>query len=326
VTTPEILLLDEHDVDSLSMPAIALAAARRAAEIVASGHLTTDRVQVGDEMIWSRFLVGILPPLDLMGYKQFHRVERRVRYTVHLFRRSTGDPMAIVDGRRITSLRTAATAAVAVGHQVAPGATVRVGVVGSGEEAKEGLRMLAGAAAVEAVRVFSPTQANRDAYAAQLGDELGVPIEPVTTVAAALGAADVAYIATSAAGKPFLAFDDVAHVPIVAAIGSTRPDQRELKGDVLARAARVVVDCTDALHEPGDVIDAVEGHGFDVKRAVLLGEELAAARADHADPVVFKSIGSVEQDLVLAHHLVEAAVQSGRGRTADAVASLRNMR
>ena len=59
---------------------------------------------------------------------------------------------------------------------------------------------------------------------------------------------------------------------------------------------------------------------------MLLGEELAAARADHAGPVVFKSIGSVEQDLVLAHHLVEAAVQSGSGRTADAVASLRNMR
>jgi hypothetical protein len=41
---------------------------------------------------------------------------------------------------------------------------------------------------------------------------------------------------------------------------------------------------------------------------------------------VFKSIGSVEQDLVLTHHLVEAAVEAGRGRTAETIASLRIMR
>jgi ornithine cyclodeaminase/alanine dehydrogenase-like protein (mu-crystallin family) len=321
-----VLLLDEHDVDALATPAVALAAARRTAEIVASGDLTTGRVQVGDDVIWSRFLVGILPPLDLFGYKQFHRVEKRVRYTVHLFRRSTGDPVALVDGRRITSLRTAATAAVAIGHHVAAGTPVHVGVIGSGEEAKEGLRMLAGTVRVSSARVFSPTAANREAFAAALGEELGVPVELAETVAGALDAADVAYVATSAAGEPFLAFDDVAHVPVVAAIGSTRPDQRELHGDVLARAAHVVVDCADARHEPGDVTEAVELFDFDVKQAVLLGHELATTTAERAGPVVFKSIGSVEQDLVLAHHLAEAASQAGRGHTVDTVASLRIMR
>jgi alanine dehydrogenase len=326
MTPAKVLLLDEHDIDALATPAVALAAARRTAEIVASGNLTTDRIQVGDDALWSRFLVGILPSLDLFGYKQFHRVEKRVRYAVHLFRRSTGTPLAMVDGRRITSLRTAATAAVAVAHHVVSGATVRVGVVGSGEEAKEGLRMLAGTVSIGEVRVFSPTQANREAYAAELRDDLDLRIEPVASVAAALAAADVAYIATSAAGEPSVPFDRVAHIPIVAAIGSTRPDQRELKGDVLARADHVVVDCADALHEPGDVIDGVEAFDFDVKRAVLLGDDLSATASRRAGPVVFKSIGSVEQDLVLAHFLVEAAVDAGRGRAVDTVASLRIMR
>lgn len=326
MTDPTLLLLDEHDVDALATPDVALAAVRRTAEIVAAGDLTTDRVQVGDAVIWSRFLVGILPPLDLLGYKQFHRVEKRVRYSIHLFRRSTGDPIAIVDGRRITSLRTAATAAVAVAHARGNTAPAQVGIVGSGEEAKEGLRMLAGTIALEAARVFSPTPANREAYASELGAELGLPIEPADSIPAALAGADVAYIATSAAGGPFVAHADVAGVPVVAAIGSTRPDQRELRGDVLARAAHVVVDCADALHEPGDVIEAVEEFGFDVKRAVLLGDELARRAEPHDGPVVFKSIGSVEQDLVLAHHLVEAARPLGRGRQIDPVASLRIMR
>lgn len=322
---PKVLLLDQHDVDALTTPAMALAAARRTAQMVASGNLTTGRIQVGDDVIWSRFLVGILPSLDLLGYKQFHRVEKHVRYTVHLFRRSTGAPLAMVDGRRITSLRTAATAALAVAHHVS-GTPVRVGVVGSGEEAREGLRMLAGTMSISEARVFSPTQANRQAYAAELEDALGLPIEPVASVDIALEAADVAYIATSAVGEPSIAFDQVAHVPVVAAIGSTRPDQRELRGDVLARADHVVVDCADALHEPGDVIEAVEAFGFDVKRAVLLGDDLIGAPDGCAAPVVFKSIGSVEQDLVLAQHLVDAAVAAGRGRDVDTISSLRIMR
>jgi alanine dehydrogenase len=326
MSTPQVLLLDEHDVDDLATTAVALAAARRTAEIVASGELTTDRVQVGDDVIWTRILVGILPTLDLLGYKQFHRIEDQVRYTIHLFRRSTGHAVAMVDGRRITSLRTAATAALAVAHHVQSVAAVPVGVIGSGEEAKEGLRMLAGTVALGGVRVFSPTPANRESYAAELGLELGLPIEPVASVGDALEGAGIAYVATSAASEPFLGFDDIAHVPVVAAIGSTRPTQRELKGDVLARAGHVVVDCADALHEPGDVIEAVEDFGFDVKRAALLGEALTVAADGHARPVVFKSIGSVEQDLVLAHHLVDAATEAGRGRTVDTVSSLRIMR
>jgi hypothetical protein len=41
---------------------------------------------------------------------------------------------------------------------------------------------------------------------------------------------------------------------------------------------------------------------------------------------VFKSIGSVEQDLVLADELLRAAQSTGRGTTAPAIASLRMMR
>ena len=63
-----------------------------------------------------RILAGTLTDLDLLGYKEFHRVGRRVSYHVHLFRESTGDALGIVDGRRITSLRTSATAAAAVRH------------------------------------------------------------------------------------------------------------------------------------------------------------------------------------------------------------------
>jgi alanine dehydrogenase len=318
------LLLDETDVDDLADTALTLAAARLTADIVAGGRLSTSRVQVGDDRIWSRVLIGIIPELDLLGYKEFHRVDKRVRYHVHLFSRETGDHLGSVDGRRITSLRTAATAALAVAHHASAG-PLPVGVIGSGEEAREGLRALHTAIAIDSVKVFSPTLANREEYALTMAAELAIPIEPVGAVDDAIDGCHVLYVATSAASDPFLAAKQVPDVAVLAAIGSTRPDQRELHGDVIADAGHVVIDCDDARHEPGDVTDAVDNFGFDAFSAVLLGDDLSAPSTTTGQ-VVFKSIGSVEQDLVLAHHLLRAAESAGSGTSAAPIASLRIMR
>src|SRR5262245_7641185 len=301
-----------------------LQAARLTADIVSRGALTTSRLQVGDDRIWSRILIGIIPELDLLGYKEFHRVGKRVRYHVHVFSRESGDHIGTVDGRRITSLRTAATAAVAVGHHARTGGQ-RVGVIGSGEEAREGLRALHAAITIGSVVVYSPTQPNREQFAATMSTGLAVPVRPSDSLDEVADSPDVLYVATSSS-KPFLAADQVNGVALLAAIGSTRPDQRELHGDVIASAGHVVVDCADARHEPGDVVDAVSNFGFDADSAVLLGDDLRAPSASRRRPVVFKSIGSVEQDLVLADHLIRAAESAGVGTTSPTIASLRTMR
>lgn len=326
-----MILLDEKDVDAVVTVPLGLAAAEASARAVADGALSTGRVEIGDDLAWSRILAGLLPGLDLLGYKEFHRVGQHVRYHVNLFRRSTGEAVAVVDGRRITSLRTACTAACAA-RRFFGARPVRLGVIGSGEEAREGLRALAGALELSAVAVWSPTPANRETYARDMTVELGLDVRPSGTPGEVLAGRDMAYVATSATAQPFLTAPDVVHLRFLAAIGSTRPYQRELRGDVLARAARVIVDCPDALHEPGDVIEAVRDHGWDTAGALLLGEYLAGAVTEATEatgpdgPTVFKSIGSVEQDLVLAHHIVEEARRTGRGRTVDPVGSLRVMR
>jgi ornithine cyclodeaminase/alanine dehydrogenase-like protein (mu-crystallin family) len=317
------LLLTEKDVDQLVDIRLTLDAARRTAEVVAGGLLTTSRMQVGDDRIWSRVLLGIIPELDLLGYKEFHRVDKRVHYHVVLFSRESGEHLGTVDGRRITSLRTAATAAIAVAHH-AGSSGQRVGLIGSGEEAREGLRALHAAMPIESVAVYSPTAANRDQFASTMSKELGLPVMAVETPDDA-AANPVLYVATSST-VPFLKAAQVGDVEVLAAIGSTRPDQRELHGDVIAAAGHVVIDCADARHEPGDMIDAVTNHGFDADATTLLGDDLEVPTGSRRRPVVFKSVGSVEQDLVLAEHLLRAAASSGIGTVAPAVASLRIMR
>jgi ornithine cyclodeaminase/alanine dehydrogenase-like protein (mu-crystallin family) len=318
-------LLGEDDVDALATADLARAAARDAARLVADGNIVTGRVQVNGPVAWMRVLTGTISDLDLLGYKEFHRVGHDVRYQVHLFRESTGEALGIVDGRRGTSLRTAATAAAAVEHW-ARQHPIRVGLIGSGEEAREGLRALAGAASVKAAVVFSPTAANRGAFAADMHRELGLPVRDVASQHEVLAACDVLYVATSSHHEAFLGAAELADVGMVAAIGSTQPVHRELHGDVFPAAAQVVFDTPDAAQESGDCLEAGAG-GWDPGEAKLLGDYLATEAAqENSDYTLFKSIGSVEQDLVLAYHLLQAAERHDRGREIAPVGSLRVMR
>ncbi|MDQ2959473.1 MAG: ornithine cyclodeaminase [Candidatus Dormibacteraeota bacterium] len=318
-------VLGGDDVDALINAGLAFEAARAAAVAVAANEVVTGRVQVNSGASWMRILAGMISSLDLLGYKEFHRVGTHVRYHVHLFRESTGEPLGIVDGRRVTSLRTAATAAVAAEHWIAGRGDVRLGIVGSGEEAREGLRALTGALQVTDARVYSPTRAHREAFAREMSTETGCAVVPVPSVAAALDAVEIAYIATSSQESPFLTMEHTQDIGLLLAIGSTRPEHRELEGSVFVGAALVVVDTPDALHEAGDSIAATES-GFDPSTALLLGQYLETVPAIATAHVLFKSIGSVEQDLVLAHHLLAEAERVGAGYSIDSVASLRVMR
>jgi ornithine cyclodeaminase/alanine dehydrogenase-like protein (mu-crystallin family) len=95
---------------------------------------------------------------------------------------------------------------------------------------------------------------------------------------------------------------------------------------VITEAGVVVVDCRDALIEPGDMIDA-RRFGWGPEEALLLGDWLARPFVPtHDRPVLFKSIGSVEQDLVLCRQLLAAADERDLGREVAEVGTLRVMR
>ena len=316
------LFLDGELVDALASVEVGLDAAR----ISAGTAAVTGRDQIADDRTWMRVLAGILPELGIVGYKEFHRVGKRVRYHISIFDRDSADMIGVVDGRRITSLRTASTAALSFEH-VDDGRPKKLAVIGSGEEAKEGLRAVAAVSTLSEVAVFSPTPGNREAFCDLLGPVVGKPVYPVDSVGLALDGAQQAYVATSAAGPAFLQASQVGHLELLAGIGSTRPDQRELVGDVFAGASHVVFDCADARHEPGDVIEAAERFGFDPSGASLLKDWLQSPYEGAGDgPLVFKSIGTVEQDLALAHRLLIAAHEQASGIPAPEIGSLRIMR
>jgi len=266
---------------------------------------------------WLRVMSGLLPGLDVLGFKAFSLVPGvGVRYLIALYRLSTGEALALVDANRLTVVRTSATAAAAARHYWGE-QPIAIGIVGSGLQAQDGLRALASVCAVRHVKVFSPTPSSRERYAAELSSELGVDVTAAASPADAVAGADMALCATQTRGTVALSADDAGDVQYVSSVSSTLPSQRELDERLISSAATVILDTPDALEESGDLI-AARKLGLDPTRVLALASFLDGSEPVHF-PAVYKSIGSVEQDLSLAYAAWQAAEAADVGQVIDPI-------
>jgi len=215
-----------------------------------------------------------------------------------LFRPETGEPLALMDGRLITELRTAAASAVATDLLARTDASV-LAILGAGVQAGSHLAALRLVREFRDVRVWSPRSAA--AFAAAHG------ITAARSAEAAVRGADVIVTATSAM-TPVLRGDWVAPGAHVNAVGACRPDWRELD-DALLQRARVWVDSRDAaLVESGDVIAAgaaLEGEIGAVANGMLPG------RRARDEITVFKSLGVAVEDVVSAELVWRRLMEAG---------------
>ncbi len=105
---------------------------------------------------WLRTTSGALIEEDVLGFKTFQLVPGHgVRYLTSLYRLSTGEALALLDANHLTVARTSAAAAAAARRHWGT-EQVRLGVIGSGLQARDGLRSLAAVCSITALRVYSP--------------------------------------------------------------------------------------------------------------------------------------------------------------------------
>jgi ornithine cyclodeaminase/alanine dehydrogenase len=97
----------------------------------------------------------------------------------------------------------------------------------------------------------------------------------------------------------------------VVSIGSTLPEQREVDAETFRRAALIVADMPEEVeHDTGDAI-AARAEGVDVAAKLVSLADVASGKAGarrHPDDIVlYKSVGSALQDVVIAEMLFHKA-------------------
>ena len=235
--------------------------------------------------------------------------------TVLLFDVETGALLAIMDGRLITEVGTAAVSAAAARALARAGAGT-LAFLGSGVQAKSHLEAFDCVRKLERVRVWSPTREHREAFARETAGHYEFPIEAVETAEAAVRGADLVVVATSSR-TAVLRGEWLAPGTHVTGIGAFRPDWRELDGEAVRRAGVYVDSRAGAAAEAGDILQAQrEGViGADHVRGEI-GEVFAGklgGRRDEREITFFKSLGMAVEDVATAKHVYGLAREKGMG-------------
>jgi ornithine cyclodeaminase/alanine dehydrogenase-like protein (mu-crystallin family) len=205
--------------------------------------------------------------------------------TIFLVDPQTGTPLAVMDGRLITEMRTAAVSAV-VTKLLAPADAKVLAILGSGVQARSHVQALRLVGDFPEVRVWSRTPAHAQEFAKEIGAK-AMPAE------AAVRDADIVVTATSSQSSVLKGswLKPGSHVN---AIGACRADWRELDDEAMGNV--VFVDSREgATKESGDVILSK------AKIYAEIGEALAGNVPSRGnETTIFKSLGMAVEDIAAA--------------------------
>jgi len=235
--------------------------------------------------------------------------------TISLYSTETGKIVAIMDGSYITAIRTACVSAMATKVLANPETPV-MGILGAGVQARAHIRALCQVRRISKVKIYSPSGKSAQKVRHELEHEVGVSIEPVVSAGAVVREAELLVTVTTAK-EPILKVDWLKPGVHINAVGSHRPDQREIDGATMKRA-KVFVDSREAIMaECGDVLLAIkEGAITGSQISTEIGDVLGGkkpGRAKTDEITLYKSVGIAIQDVATAHLVYQKATEKRVG-------------
>ncbi|MEA3035702.1 MAG: hypothetical protein QOH04_1467 [Sphingomonadales bacterium] len=232
---------------------------------------------------------------------------------VALFDPESGAPSAIVDGSEVTGIRTAAASAAAT-EALARLDARTLAILGTGEQALRHAEAIPLVRPIDRILVWGRSRDKAEALAERVGGEAAASAEE------AARQADIICTVT-ASPEPVLLSGWVADGTHVNAVGSSRLGPIEIDTLLVARARFFADHKEGVLRQGAEFRRAIEegaigeGHLLGEIGEVMAGT--LAGRLSPADVTIYKSLGSIVQDLAAAAFLVEKARAEGFGTRAQ---------
>jgi ornithine cyclodeaminase/alanine dehydrogenase-like protein (mu-crystallin family) len=212
-------------------------------------------------------------------------------------------PLAVVDGRALTDLRTPAVSVLGALRMASPEPQSLV-IFGTGPQAWEHIRAFNSVFTLTRIRIVG-----RNAEAAGLlsarASEIG--LNAVVSSADAVADADLIVCCTGST-EPLFDGSLIQDTAVVVAIGSHEPESRELDDALMSRADIYVESLRSSLLEAGDIIQAMASGAIAGPGRLNTLADMVSGRTlrQEGRPAVFKTTGMPWQDLAIAVAAYEA--------------------
>jgi len=188
---------------------------------------------------------------------------------VMLFDMDSCELLAIMDDHHISTLRVGATAGVASKYLARQDAKV-MGLLGCGEQAKTQVAAHLAVRPLTKIKVYSPTQENREKFAREMSRETGVEVVPVASAEQAVRGSDIVNAATNTVDPVVEGrwLEPGMHVTSLVGGDGFLP-RKELDDEAIKRANLIVVG-----YKPQIFIDKQAEFHDRIERGIVKAEDL----------------------------------------------------
>ncbi len=233
-----------------------------------------------------------------------------VMATIYVYDSTTGRELAQVEAGALTSLRTAASSAVATDLLARRNAET-LGIIGTGIQAEAHIPALLEVRKISKILVYSRRRSHREDFAQRCVEEHGISVIPANSPREVVESSDILVLATNSQ-VPLFKGELVRPGTHVNAIGAALPDAREVDTFLAKRSVLVVDSKAQAMSSYGDIRIPLRERAIkeaDMKELgeLLLDPSLVARKND--DITLFKSGGLAVLDAIIADHLLSKMSQ-----------------
>jgi alanine dehydrogenase len=191
-----------------------------------------------------------------------------------------------------------------------------LGILGAGVQSRAHIQALCRVRKLNQIKLYSPSGTSAANVKIELEPAVGVAIDVAESAEETVRNSDLVVAATTAQ-QPILDSAWLKPGAHINAVGSHRPDSREIDGPTVARS-KVVVDSWEAIMaECGDILLAIKEKSITEKHAhAEIGEVLAGTkpgRTSASEITLYKSVGIAIQDVATAQLVYHKAMRENIG-------------
>jgi ornithine cyclodeaminase len=233
--------------------------------------------------------------------------------TVILNDGATGKPIALLNGAKLTALRTAGVGGVGMLYTT-DRKVESAGVIGTGVQGFYQALFANSLLPLKQIYQYDLSLEHAEKTAEMLAEQVSPTKVEVCRNSRELVSSSELIITTTTSNTPVIPDDlDLLRNKHIVSVGSYKKDMRELPRAVFSLIDSVYVDTLHACHETGDLIYPLEQGWLKQERIVPMSKLVTGEEQLKGETTLFKSVGMALFDLIAARVIYQKALEKGVG-------------
>lgn len=214
----------------------------------------------------------------------------------------SGEPLALINGSKLTALRTGAVGALGILYTT-PTKASSIGLFGAGVQGYHQVLFACAVRNIKKVGIYDPANENMEVFIKKLEKLLPhIKFEKNDDAGQLLHHSEIIIAATNAENPVIPNDESLIKGKHFIGIGSFKPTMQEISSSVFKNIDQLFIDTPHAIHESGDLVYPTENRMISLSQIFTLGKLInKTVQLSENETTFFKSVGMALFDLEVAN-------------------------